>query len=331
MHKRPRIISNAMKKTRIVFMGTPEFAVGCLEELHRKSYEVVGVVTAPDRPSGRGKKLRPSPVKRFAEEQAFPLLQPTQLKNPEFLNTLKAWKPDIIVVVAFRMLPKEVWQIPPLGTFNLHASLLPDYRGAAPINWALIQGEEHTGVTTFLIDEAIDTGAILLQEATPIDPSENAGHLHDRLLEMAKGLIPKTIDGLVLQKLKPKPQAQPPHHKPAPKLNRENTEIPWESSTPEQLMNHIRGLSPSPGAWTWFQEGTEEPIRIKVMKAHWILEKHEYDPLSWVVSHKKILVALTDGFLHLEQLQWPGKKIMQDRELLNGRSFGSQTRILTGI
>ncbi|MGC6479898.1 MAG: methionyl-tRNA formyltransferase [Flavobacteriaceae bacterium] len=316
-----------MKQARIVFMGTPDFALGCLASLHQQNYPIVGVVTAPDRPAGRGKKLRESPVKQFAAAHDLCVLQPQNLKDPSFLEQLKQLKADIFVVVAFRMLPRQVWQLPPLGTFNLHASLLPDYRGAAPINWAIINGEEKSGVSSFLIDEAIDTGAVLLQESVAIQKTDTAGSLHDKLLEAAKRLIPKTIDGLYNKVLTPIPQEEPIPGKSAPKLYPENTRIHWGRSA-EQIVNLIRGLSPFPCAWTTLEEKGKETVRIKIHRASWKAEEHDLAVGTWSVSNKKIEVAIQDGFIQILELQWPGKKQMAAQDLLNGRSFSAESRVL---
>ena len=326
MHQRSRAISKKMNQARIVFMGTPDFALGCLEAIFLQQYNVVGIVTAPDRPAGRRKKLHQSPVKTFALQKDIPLLQPLKLKDPEFLNQLKEWKPDLIIVVAFRMLPKEVWSLPPLGTFNLHASLLPDYRGAAPINWAIIKGESQTGVTTFLIDEAIDTGAVLMQQSVPIESTDDAGILHDKLLDAAKQLIPKTITGLWNETLQPLPQKEPDPKKIAPKLYPENTRINWNDK-PQKIQNHIRGLSPYPSAWTLLTQPNAEAVRLKIFKTAWETQTHDYSLGTWVTQGKTLGVALHGGILKILELQWPGKKKMTTQELLNGRSFEAESRV----
>lgn len=315
-----------MNQARIVFMGTPDFALGCLEAITSQPLNVVGVVTAPDRPAGRGKKLHQSPVKTFALQVGIPLLQPLKLKDPEFLDQLKEWKPDLIIVVAFRMLPKEVWSLPPLGTFNLHASLLPDYRGAAPINWAIIKGETQTGVTTFLIDEAIDTGAVLMQQKVSIAPTDNAGILHDKLLNAAQDLIPKTIEGLWKKTLQPIPQKEPDPQKIAPKLYPENTRINWKDE-PQKIQNHIRGLSPYPSAWTQLIQPNAEAVRLKIFKTTWEAQSHNHRSGTWITVGKTLGVALDGGILKILELQWPGKKRMTAQELLNGRSFEAESRV----
>ena len=326
MHQRSRAISKKMNQARIVFMGTPDFALGCLQAITSQPHKVVGVVTAPDRPAGRGKKLHQSPVKTFALQEGIPLLQPLKLKDPEFLDQLKEWKPDLIIVVAFRMLPKEVWSLPPLGTFNLHASLLPDYRGAAPINWAIIQGESQTGVTTFLIDEAIDTGAVLMQQKVSIAPTDDAGILHDKLLDAAQDLIPKTIEGLWQKALQPIPQKEPDPQKIAPKLYPENTRINWKEK-PQKIQNHIRGLSPYPSAWTQLKQPSAESVRLKIFKTTWEAQSHNHRTGAWITAGKTLGVALDGGILKILELQWPGKKRMTAQELLNGRSFEAESRV----
>ena len=326
MHQRSRAISKKMNQARIVFMGTPDFALGCLQAITSQPHNVVGVVTAPDRPAGRGKKLHQSPVKTFALQEGIPLLQPLKLKDPEFLDQLKEWKPDLIIVVAFRMLPKEVWSLPPLGTFNLHASLLPDYRGAAPINWAIIKGETQTGVTTFLIDEAIDTGAVLMQQKVSIAPTDDAGILHDKLLDAAQDLIPKTIEGLWQKTLQPLPQKEPDPQKIAPKLYPENTRINWKDE-PHKIQNHIRGLSPYPSAWTQLKQPNAEVVRLKVFKTTWEAQSHNHRFGTWITAGKTLGVALDGGILKILELQWPGKKRMTAQELLNGRSFEAESRV----
>jgi methionyl-tRNA formyltransferase len=234
---------------RIIFMGTPEFAVPSLKTLHEFGYEIVAVVTVPDKPAGRGRKLRPSAVKEYALAHDLPILQPVKLRDPAFVSSLQDLRPDLMVVVAFRMLPKMVWEIPRMGTFNLHASLLPDYRGAAPINWVLINGERETGLTTFLIDEKIDTGNILLQEKVEIPTSWNAGDLHDHMMEKGSRLVLKTAQELDGARLIPHKQDESLYRHKAPKIQKEDCRIDWSRSSVE-VYNHIRGLSPYPTAWT---------------------------------------------------------------------------------
>ena len=246
-----------MEKLRIVFMGTPEFAVGILDTIIKNNYEVVGVITAADKPAGRGQKLKYSAVKEYALANNLTLLQPLNLKDADFLSELKALNANLQIVVAFRMLPKVVWEMPSLGTFNLHASLLPNYRGAAPINWAIINGETKTGVTTFFIDDKIDTGAMILSSETPIDETENAGHLHDRLMELGSKTVIDTLKMIEKGNVSTIIQKDTADIKTAYKLNKENCKIDWTKSA-EEINNLIRGLSPYPAAWCFFEDKNEE-------------------------------------------------------------------------
>ena len=246
-----------MKKLRIVFMGTPAFAVESLNQLIASDHQVVGVITAPDRPAGRGRKLQQSAVKQFAQEATIPVLQPTNLKDDIFIADLKALEGDLFVVVAFRMLPEIVWRLPKYGTFNLHASLLPQYRGAAPINWAIIHGETETGVTTFFIDEKIDTGAVIFQEKIMIDATDTAGSLHDKLMVLGSALILRTVDAIAQGAVTTTVQPKTENLKTAYKLNNENTKIDWEAS-PTTIVNRIRGLNPYPGAWCYLEDENQQ-------------------------------------------------------------------------
>ncbi len=307
------------QKLKIVFMGTPEFAVGILETLLRANFEVVGVITAPDRPSGRGQKLKFSAVKEFALSQGLPLLQPTNLKDESFLGELKALNGNCQVVVAFRMLPEVVWKIPQYGTINLHASLLPNYRGAAPINWALINGETETGVTTFFIDEKIDTGALILSAKTPIDPYENAGQLHDRLLELGGKVIVDTLHLIATNSVTTTVQAENANQKTAYKLHRDNCKIDW-TQVGQKVVNLIRGLSPYPGAWCFFETNATE-IVVKITEALFEAEAHTLPIGQIVTSKKEIKIAVSDGFVRIIKLQLPGKKSMTASEVLNGMAI----------
>lgn len=264
------------KGPRIVFMGTPEFAVESLKALVEGGYNVVGVITTPDRPAGRGYKLQPSPVKRYALEQGLPLLQPEKLRDPGFLKELKGWKADLQVVVAFRMLPEVVWGMPPKGTFNLHSSLLPRYRGAAPINWAIINGESETGVTTFFLSHEIDTGHIIFQERTAIEENDTAGSLHDRLMTIGADLVLKTVDAIVQGTAPSIPQSELVTDEamltPAPKIFTEDCRIDWNRNV-RDVYNQIRGLSPYPAAWTeLYPGGNEEPLRVKIYASEIVKE-----------------------------------------------------------
>ena len=312
-------------KLKILFFGTPSFAKTCLEELIIKEYEICGVITSPDKKSGRGLKLKKSIVKVFSEENKLKIFQPENLENKKFLKDIKELKADIGVVVAFRKIPKELWEIPNFGTFNLHASLLPNYRGAAPINWSIIFKEKVTGVTTFLINDNIDSGDLLLQEKISIDHNENAGSLHDKLAIIGKNIIIKTIDLFPL-KFKPKKQIIIGNENIAPKLTRENTKIDW-SNTLEDIYNKIRGLSPFPGAWTFLVNGKENII-FKIFKASTEPLIDENAGNEIIIIKKNLFVKHSDGLLKLEIVQLPNKKIMQTSSLLNGFSFKSGSKVI---
>ncbi|HEA30029.1 MAG TPA: methionyl-tRNA formyltransferase [Leeuwenhoekiella sp.] len=318
-----------MKDLRIVFMGTPAFAVASLKAIIDSGAKVVGVITAPDRPSGRGQKVSQSAVKQYAQEQNLPVLQPTNLKSTDFLTELKALKANLQVVVAFRMLPKEVWQMPALGTFNLHASLLPDYRGAAPINWAIINGETTTGVTTFFIDEKIDTGEIIKQREVTIGKDDNAGTLHDNLMVAGSQLVANTIDYIANGEASTQPQAKKENLHSAHKLDRHNTRIDWEKPT-LQIYNRIRGLSPYPVAWTSFiNEGQEHQMKIyaaRLTKTEDLLEKLDVRQLMVVNGH--LFVGGADGILEITEVQLAGKRKMATKDLLNGYSFDTDAKVL---
>ena len=302
---------------KVVFMGTPEFAAFCLEEILESKHEVVGVVTVPDKAAGRGQRITQSAVAKLAHEKNIPLLQPEKLKDVSFVEDLKAWNADVFVVVAFRMLPKEVWQIPSKGTFNLHASLLPQYRGAAPINWAIINGETESGVTTFLIDEEIDTGNILLMEKVEIAPDHNAGDLHDNLVEVGKKLIIETLDGLAENSIHPKAQKEIEDLKPAPKIFKNDCKIDWTKSI-EKIHNKIRGLSPYPAAWTSFKN-EEDQKTFKIFKGRFVKEKEENAILySLSFTNNEFLIHLESGTYYVEELQPEGKKRMLAKDFING-------------
>jgi len=307
-----------MEKLRIVFMGTPDFAVGILDTILKNNYEVVAVVTAPDKPAGRGQKLNQSAVKVYAEENNLKVLQPTNLKSEDFLAELSALNANLQIVVAFRMLPKAVWQMPKLGTFNLHASLLPDYRGAAPINWAIINGEEKTGVSTFFIDEKIDTGAIILKNETNIAETETAGELHDRLMHLGAETVVETLK--LIENNQVKTTIQPAEEtKTAYKLNRENCKIDFNKSSKE-VYNLIRGLNPYPSAYTILTDNGNE-YNIKIHDVTYTIEEHDFKPGKFIASKKTIRIATNDGFIEILSLQFPGKKKMKTAELLNGMQF----------
>lgn len=305
-------------------MGTPEFAVGILDAIYQRNYDIVGVITAADKPAGRGQKIKYSAVKEYALEKGLRLLQPTNLKDETFLAELKSLNANLQVVVAFRMLPEAVWKMPQLGTFNLHASLLPQYRGAAPINWAVINGEERTGVTTFFIDEKIDTGAMILKEETEIIPTETAGELHDRLMELGKDAVIKTLTVIEAGNVSTTIQPQDGDIKTAYKLNKDNCKIDW-SKPGQEIYNLVRGLSPYPAAWTNITDNGQE-WNVKVYEAEFENTAHDLATGQLTVENKQIKVAVTDGFVTLKNLQFPGKRRMDARELLNGLVLGSEAK-----
>lgn len=312
-----------MEKLRIVFMGTPDFAVGILDSIIKNNYEIVAVITAPDKPAGRGQKIMYSAVKEYALSKNLKILQPTNLKDENFLNDLRNLNANLQVVVAFRMLPEVVWRMPKLGTFNLHASLLPNYRGAAPINWAIINGEKETGVTTFFIDDKIDTGAMILSKKTTIEPNENAGQLHDRLMKIGSETVIDTLRLIEENKVITTTQIETEEIKTAYKLNKDNCRIDWNKSSNE-IHNLIRGLSPYPCAWTTlFDE--EKELNIKIYESKIIEENHSFNVGQVISSKKEIKVAVKNGFIELLSIQIPGKKKMTSKELLNGFSFGDKS------
>ncbi len=315
-----------MNDLRIIFMGTPDFATGILEAILEKGYQVVGVVTAPDKPAGRGRKISVSSVKQYALSKGLKILQPTNLKDEGFLAELQTLKANLQVVVAFRMLPKQVWKMPALGTFNLHASLLPDYRGAAPINWAVINGETKTGVTTFFIDEKIDTGAMILSEVLTIEPNENAGSLHDRLMNLGKKTVLETLELIKKNKVKTTIQPELAESKTAYKLNKENTKIDWTKSL-DQIHNLIRGLSPYPCAWTFLEDKTEQ-WNVKIYESEKEIASHGYHIGAVISTKKEVKIAVADGFIHIKSLQFPGKKRMTTQEFLNGFEFSDFAKML---
>lgn len=317
-----------MNTLRILFMGTPEFAVGILDHLVASKVNVVAVVTAPDKPAGRGKRLHSSAVKQYAEQHDLEVLQPTNLKSEEFQDDLKRLNPNLMVVVAFRMLPKVVWSFPDYGTFNLHASLLPQYRGAAPINWAIINGEKETGVTTFFIDEEIDTGHIIDSKTIPIAAEDDVESLHDKLMELGAGLVLKTVKAIESGTAKAKTQKLNAALKSAPKLTRENTKVNWNQSA-EQIVNFVRGLTPFPTAWTELKK-KDEILKVKVFKVSPEPVKHNKEVGSTFYDKEKktICVAVNDGYVHIKELQLPGKKRMTSHALVNGMGWEADFRFL---
>lgn len=307
-----------MDKLRIVFMGTPEFAVPSLDKLYKAGYDIVGVITAPDKPAGRGMKMTESAVKKYALEKNLKILQPQKLKAPDFIENLTKLKADVQVVVAFRMLPEVVWNMPPLGTINLHGSLLPQYRGAAPINWAIINGEKETGVTTFKLQQEIDTGNILLQEKIEISEDETAGTLHDKMMNVGADVLLKTIQQLEKGNLAEYSQNSLPAIssiplRAAPKIFTETCEINWDQ-TAENVYNFIRGLSPYPTAFTYL-----DGKKIKVFSAIKDTDKIETTPGARETDYKTYLkFAARDGFISLKEIQLEGKKRMKIEDFLRG-------------
>ena len=317
---------------RILFMGTPDFAVESLTALVRDGQNVVGVVTSMDKPAGRGRKIRTSPVKDYAISENIPVLQPEKLKSPTFISALEDLQPDLIVVVAFRMLPEQVWKLPPLGTINLHASLLPQYRGAAPINRVLMNGETETGLTTFFIEQDIDTGKIILQEKVPIDPDDNAGSLHDKMKETGAGLLVRTVRAIAA--------GDPPmidqanligHHdeiKMAPKIFTEDCRVNWDLET-EAVYNHIRGLSPYPAAWTILKNHTGEEKILKIFSAEKEILPVKENPGTLLYDDENVLeVTCRNGIIRLMRIQLEGKRKMDTVEFLRGVKDITGLRIL---
>ncbi|KQS89303.1 methionyl-tRNA formyltransferase [Chryseobacterium sp. Leaf394] len=309
-----------MKSLKVVFLGTPEFAKTSLEAIHQSHHEVVGVVTVADKASGRGQKINQSPVKIFAAENNIPVFQPEKLRNPEFLEELKKLNADVFVVVAFRMMPKVLFEMPKMGTFNLHASLLPDYRGAAPINYAVINGEEKTGATTFFINEKIDEGNILLQKEIPVLENENAGHLHDRLMEMGSKLVVKTLNGLAENSIIEKSQPEVKHPKNAYKIFKEDTKINW-TKTSKEVHQFVLGMSPYPAAFTTIKIGEEEK-GLKIYNGKFEVSDHGKPVESLEISKNQFKIYTQDGIYYPLELQLEGKKRMNVKDFLNGfRNF----------
>ncbi len=299
-------------------MGTPEFAVASLDALVSGGYNVVGVVTMPDKPAGRGYKMQFSAVKEYALAHNLPLLQPEKLKNEEFLDALRALHADLQIVVAFRMLPEVVWAMPPLGTFNLHGSLLPQYRGAAPINWAIINGEQETGVTTFFLQQEIDTGDLILQKRTPITDGDNAGTIHDRLMSIGAAAVVETVDCIIAGTAPKTPQPQGVTLKSAPKIFKETCRVDWEQSC-HQIFNFVRGLSPYPAAWSVLHTD-DKTIDIKLFEVTREPAAHTLQAGQVVCDGKNYLkVAVADGFVKIESLQPAGKKRMSAADWLRGQ------------
>lgn len=314
---------------RIVFMGTPDFAVESLRLLINQGYQVVAVITAPDKPAGRGQKIQTSAVKRFAIERGLTVLQPEKLKDSIFIESLTALHPDLQIVVAFRMLPEVVWSLPRLGTFNLHASLLPDYRGAAPINWAIINGETETGITTFFLSHEIDTGEIVLQKKVHINEHDSAGDLHDRLMMEGSELIIATVN-LILSEQPIHTIKQPDGEviKPAPKLFTETCKIDW-SKPVDQLYNFIRGLSPYPSAWSNLMLSDSKIHIVKIFESEKEVTTHQLPFGTVVTDHKKVMkIAAQNGFIHIKNLQLAGKKKLPIEDFLRGYAVDENTKMI---
>ena len=313
------------KQKKIIFYGTPDFARDCLEYLINEDIEISAVVTAPDKSSGRGRRISFSSVKEFCLKKNIQIFQPKKLKEPLFLNEIRNISPDFQIVVAFRMLPKEVWSLAKVFTFNLHASLLPKYRGAAPINWAIINGEKKTGLTTFIIDDNIDTGDVLLKEEVVIDPLDTAFSLSNKLLIKAGPLIKKTIEFYLSKKLHPKKQILNRIEKSAPKLTPENIKIDWNESI-DLIERKIRGLSPFPGAWTFFYNNNKS--RMKIIKASIIYINHNNELNKILIKDGDLLISLKQGYLKCEEIQLENKRKMSVKSLLNGYKFSENSFVL---
>lgn len=306
-----------MNTLRIIFLGTPEFAVPSLEILVEHKFDVVAVITAPDKPQGRGQKLMPSPVKEAALKHNIPVLQPTNLKDSAFIEELKSYQANLQIVVAFRMLPEMVWAMPELGTFNLHASLLPQYRGAAPINWAIINGEKETGATTFFLKHEIDTGSIIFQEKEPIHESDNVGTLYERLMHKGAGLVLKTVKAIETGNYPSEPQNMSIEIKHAPKIFKETCEINW-NQTSKQVVDFVRGLSPYPGAWTMLNGKTYKVFNCQQSTV-------DSQPLTgnngqWTIDHG-LKIQTADGWVNIIEFQPEGKKRMPVEEFLRGNKI----------
>ena len=309
------------KDLRIVYMGTPDFAVEPLRKLVEGGYNIVGCITMPDKPAGRGHKIQFSPVKEYAIEKNIPLLQPEKLKDEDFQSDLKAWNADLQIVVAFRMLPESVWNMPRLGTFNLHASLLPQYRGAAPINWAVINGEKETGVTTFFLTHDIDTGNIILQEKIKIEECDNVGTVHDKLMTIGADLVTKTVDKILDGSISTTQQSMlyknEAELKPAPKIFKETCKIDFGQSA-TQIHNLVRGLSPYPAAWCELVSKKGEATPVKIFETEVIPSESKETPGSFTFDKKQINVQTGEGTIRIKSIQYPGKKRLSVEEFLRG-------------
>jgi methionyl-tRNA formyltransferase len=307
------------RNLRIVFMGTPDFALASLKALIDGGYNVVGVITAPDKPAGRGQKIQQSAVKVYAVEKGLKVLQPANLKDETFLNQLHILNANLQIVVAFRMLPEVVWRMPEHGTFNLHASLLPQYRGAAPIHWAIINGEIKTGVTTFFIDEKIDTGAIIASKSVAIAPNETVGMLHDTLMTLGSELVLETVEMIQNNKVQTMIQPSSAELKTAYKLNKGNCKIDWQCDI-DTIYNKIRGLNPFPSAWTTLYNN-DEVLDIKIFDIEKESSQHEHINGKVFTDKNSIKIAVKGGYINIKTIQFPGKKKMDVQSLLNGYKF----------
>lgn len=314
-----------MRELRILFMGTPEFSVPMLDAINKSEHELVGIVTAVDKPAGRGRKLKKSAVKIYAENKGLTIFQPKNLKSEEFMSQLKNLNPNIIFVVAFRMLPEQVWRFPKYGTINLHASLLPDYRGAAPINWAIINGEQQTGLTTFFIDDKIDTGRIIDHISLKIDMTDNVENIYEKMIPKGVELSLITLDKIAQNDVKPTAQKNADASKKAPKLNKENTRIDWNQSG-HKIFNFVRGLSPFPSAWTVLVNNGEA-IHCKILKANFKPIDLNVENGKVIIDNKKMLISVKDGVIEIEEIKLAGKRLMKVVELLNGFELDKEAKM----
>ena len=312
---------------KIIFMGTAQFAIPCLDNIKKNNFNLIAVVTSPDKPAGRGLKISESPVKEYAKKHQLNLLQPVNLKDSNFINQIRRLKPDLIVVVAFRMLPEILWSIPTFGSINVHASLLPNYRGAAPINWAIINGEKQTGVTTFFINDRIDTGDVIGQSKIDINKNENAGELHNSLMRLGADLLIKSIDKIFSSKenISTK-QLEVKNLKAAPKLNKTNCKINWQDSC-INIHNKIRGLSPYPGARSVL-DNLNKKIKVIIYKSDYIKEVHNLNSGSIYIEKDKIKIAVVDGYIYPLLIKFEGKKTMDTKSLINGFNFNKECKMI---
>ena len=312
---------------KIIFMGTAQFAIPCIDNIRRNNFNLLAVVTSPDKPAGRGLKISESPVKEYAKKNQLNLLQPVNLKDSNFINQIRRLKPDLIVVVAFRMLPEILWSIPTFGSINVHASLLPNYRGAAPINWAIINGEKQTGVTTFFINDRIDTGDVIGQSKIDINKNENAGELHNSLMRLGADLLIKSIDKIFSNKQNiSTKQLEVKNLKAAPKLNKTNCKINWQDSC-INIHNKIRGLSPYPGARSVL-DNLKKKIKVIIYKSDYIKEAHNLNSGSIYIEKDKIKIAVVDGYIYPLLIKFEGKKTMDTKSLINGFNFNKECKMI---